>query len=198
MINIFYTKHMFITSDFHLFHDNIIKYCKRPYGPGETDKMNEDILRKVDALPDTCETVIWYLGDLCFGRGVDKNSLPKLKEMVNRMKGAKRTLAIVTGNHDKHIFRLFKNQYKSLAAFFQDLGFDFVYNCPIFFNENTVFSHEPLYLKPGSGLRNFHGHIHNSVLTEDYFEPKKIDLHAYKNVCYDANNYEILNLRHIL
>ena len=55
---------IFITSDLHLFHTNIIKYCVRPfdYSPKGCAEMTEFLLKKFDALPDDC--LIWNFGDV--------------------------------------------------------------------------------------------------------------------------------------
>lgn len=49
-------KEIFITSDFHFFHKNIITYCNRNYSLDSDGilKMNEDILSEVDKLPSDC------------------------------------------------------------------------------------------------------------------------------------------------
>ena len=64
----------FIISDLHFFHVNIAKYCNRPYNveelrnkdyeSSEILKMNEDILKEFDKLPEKCD--IYNNGDLFF------------------------------------------------------------------------------------------------------------------------------------
>ena len=75
------TRQTFIISDLHLGHSNIIKYCGRPYhvegsnrNPAnipEVNRMNEDILKMFDYLPDNCD--IWNLGD-CFFCGTGRHN----------------------------------------------------------------------------------------------------------------------------
>ena len=56
MLNIFNATNMYITSDNHFFHSNIIKYCDRNYN-WESDedilRMNEDMLKEFDKLADS-------------------------------------------------------------------------------------------------------------------------------------------------
>lgn len=233
MTDIFNANNMYITSDIHAFHNNIAKYCGRPYNYESNEEilqMNEDILAKFAKLPDTEDTVIWNLGDLAYGKLITKSEDPfsNLKNFISIMKGNNRTLVLVIGNHDKDLYKMFrkKTKHESIIAFFEDLGFDAVYNRPILFKDNIIMSHEPVYLKPGSGFKNIHGHIHNSSMTVDYFEvkienydmkriaakcdgmkdipdrilvnDKKIDVNDYINVCWDNSNFEILNFKNIL
>lgn len=225
---------MYILSDTHFFHANIIKYCDRNYN-WESDedvlRMNEDILKKFDKLPDTPDTVVWNLGDFAFGKMITKNTdaFNELRKIVNRMKGKNRTLCYVVGNHDKDIYKMLKKHIacNSVTDFFRGLGFDFVYNCPIMFNERVILSHEPVYLKPGSDKVNIHGHTHNINVGEDYFKVdiknyemklraarkdnmenipdalvnwpyKDINVTDYINICLDANGMEILDLNEII
>lgn len=234
MIDIFNASKMFITSDLHFSHNNICKYCGRPYNfesNEEVLQMNEDILKKFDALPDEVGTVIWNLGDIAYGKLITKSETPfeTLKSFVTRMKGEHRLLVLVLGNHDKDLYKFLhkKTKHKNIVKFFMDLGFDYVFTKPFFFNDNIIISHEPFYVKPGSGFTNIHGHVHNSPMTEDYFEVgienydmkrvaaeadnmedipdreitetgKKIDLSDYVNVCWDNTNFEILDFKKIL
>lgn len=101
------TRDTYIVSDLHFMHPNIIKYCGRPYkveGPNsnpankaEVERMNEDILKMFDKLPDSCD--VWNLGDVFFLGTTQQttflnnpDNVVKLKEMVKRMKGKDRKL----------------------------------------------------------------------------------------------------------
>ena len=177
MINIFNHDKMFITSDLHMFHKNILAYCERPYN--NIEEMNSDIIRKFQNLPDN--SVVWNLGDVFFGKEINKHSLELMKNTVSQMKGNK-TFCLVLGNHDKNVAKLFK---KNGTDLYKEIGFDFVYNCPIFFNKEIIFSHEPFDV---GNFKLFYGHIHDKTIEE--FSGKN-----YKNVCFDANNFEILDLK---
>lgn len=234
MLDIFNAANMYITSDCHFFHANIIKYCDRNYDwEKEEDvlRMNEDILKEFDKLPDTPDTVIWNLGDLAFSRTITQNTeaFMVLKNIVSRMKGKHRTLCYVIGNHDKDVFRMTRKliSCKNICDFFRGLGFDFVYNKPILFDEEIILSHEPVYLAPNSNFYNIHGHTHNTNVDEKYFKvdmenyemkmraarkdgitdisvdlqkwpTKDIDINKYINVCLDANEMKILDFKELL
>ena len=234
MISIYNADKMFITGDLHFFHNNICKYCGRPYNYESNDDvmlMNEDILSKFDLLPDEKGTVIWNLGDIAFGKLITKREQPfeTLKNIVQRMKGENRILVLVLGNHDKDLFKMLhkKLKYNNIVKFYMDMGFDYVFTKPFFFDEKIIISHEPFYIEPNSGFNNVHGHVHNSPMTEDYFglnmenydmkkvaavadnvenipereitnTSKKIDVNDYINVCWDNSNFEIFDFKKIL
>ena len=56
----------FITSDLHLDHTNIIKYCKRPFL--DTEEMNQTLINNWNNTISKRDTV-YFLGDLAFGKG---------------------------------------------------------------------------------------------------------------------------------
>lgn len=191
---------VYITSDLHFYHKNIIKYCNRPY-PMDwygINQMNEDILKEFDKLPDDC--IIINNGDLCVSSQITFN---QLKAIVDRMKKNDRKLWIILGNHDREAQKFIKeHDYKTPTEFFTALGFDRVFPFPILI-DNLLLSHEPVYLKPGSNLVNVYGHTHNILIDKDYFNRdcenwvttesakkhgKLVDINNYKNVCWDANH----------
>lgn len=225
----------YIVSDNHFFHTNIAKYCARPYNVSDLKnkdflneeilKMNEDMLKEFDALPEECD--IYNNGDLFFvgdeNRKKFLNScLDEMKAMVKRMKGptGKRKLILILGNHD--------NLYlpnEGRIKFYYDLGFDKVYDTPIIIEDNFILSHEPVYISPANNFINLYGHTHDLDIEENYFcydydnyamitrvakqegiEPppielkwpgRKIILSKYLNVCWDKN-HKILDLNEII
>ena len=79
------------TSDPHIGHKNIIRYCDRPFA--DVNEMNEAIIANHNAVVGPNDT-IYYLGDLFFcGKGY------ALKVMA-RLNGKKH---LILGNHDKMI-----------------------------------------------------------------------------------------------
>lgn len=77
------------TSDLHLGHTNIIKYCNRPFK--NVEEMDETIINNWNSKVSQNDT-IWVLGDFSFYRN-EKNSW-----ILSRLKGEKH---LVIGNHDK-------------------------------------------------------------------------------------------------
>ena len=87
---------IFITSDLHLFHTNIIVYCNRPfeYSAMGCSQMNEFILKKFDTLPDDC--FIWNFGDVYLNIHLEHS---KIMNDIMRMK-KNRKMCLILGNHD--------------------------------------------------------------------------------------------------
>lgn len=77
---------IFLIGDLHLDHNNIIKYCNRPFK--SRGEMNRRILKNWN---DTVKTsdIVYFLGDLSFGRGSRKTSywLDKIKGKIIFIKG---------------------------------------------------------------------------------------------------------------
>ena len=189
---------VFITSDLHLYHTNIIKYCNRPfeYSPKGCAEMNEFILQKFDLLPEDC--LVWIFGDVFLSWHLEDAAI---MDDIKRMK-KNRGMNLILGNHD---FKMRKKSFPSCVEYFEHLGFDKVFTGPLLF-ENFVLSHVPAFLDVKQPLVNLHGHTHEKMVGEDYFlgeynksSPKrKVNPAQYKNMCMDANDFQILRLADFL
>lgn len=121
-----------ITTDTHLGHDNIIKYCNRPLD------YNKRIIRGLSCLK--YGDVLIHLGDVAFSDAGEREYLRNIP--------CKKWL--VRGNHDKkYMFHL-------------NLGWDwvgesFMLRC---FGVFMKFSHKPVPI--GEEDIQFHGHFHNA------------------------------------
>lgn len=82
---------IYITADHHFNHENIIKYCKRPFKT--TKEMNGVMIEKWNKKVGKDDLVI-HLGD--FGLG----NKEKIKEIRKRLNGI---IILIKGNHDKAI-----------------------------------------------------------------------------------------------
>lgn len=132
----------FVIADPHFDHENIIKYCNRPYRSAE--EMSDDIIRRWNQVVSKRD-VVYILGDFAFG----KDSVKKFVQMLNGTK------YLVKGNHDKY-----PNQ------FYRDCGFKEVYDKPILV-DFFLLSHEPLQLSETTPYFNFYGHVHNDEKYHD-------------------------------
>ena len=85
-------KNVFFTSDFHLFHNNVLKFDNRPFD--DVHEMHNVIEENWNDIVQENDVVI-YLGDLSFARREDKGIVDS---MLGRLKGE---IHFVMGNHDK-------------------------------------------------------------------------------------------------
>ena len=88
---------VFVISDHHFYHKNIIKYCNRPFK--NLREMNYIMIKKWNSVVNKNDTVL-HLGDFSFGN----------KEIVNRIrKHLNGKIYLVKGNHDKHSVGWYNN-----------------------------------------------------------------------------------------
>lgn len=87
------------TSDFHLGHANIIKYCNRPFK--NLKEMNETIINRHNERVKPRDTV-YFIGDYCFrnspGGKKGEGELLKAEEYKEKLNG---NFVFVRGNHDR-------------------------------------------------------------------------------------------------
>lgn len=131
---------IFVISDTHFGHDNIIKFCERPFANPE--EQDEALIENWNSVVKDSD-IVYHLGDVYFGEGV--SALPYLN-------GHKRLLL---GNHDDI------NQ-PVLHTFFEKIML-----WRMFPEFGLIFTHVPMHEKSwemdkdGKNLVNVHGHIHN-------------------------------------
>jgi calcineurin-like phosphoesterase family protein len=130
------TEKIFLISDTHFCHKNIIEYADRPFL--SVEEMNEKIIENWNkAVKKNYKVIIAGDFALC--------GKEKMKELVERLNGYK---ILILGNHDR--------SYNSMKSF----PFDEVIKYPILIQEKYIISHHPLENVP-TGFVNIHGHIHN-------------------------------------
>lgn len=155
---------IYVISDTHFNHENIIKYCNRPFK--NTNHMNEYIIQKWNETVKP-EDTIYHLGDVGFGTNEN------LKSLIVRLNGTK---ILLIGNHD------FKRGINS----WQELGFKEVYKKKIELTKYLL-THEPVSEVP-FGKINVFGHIHNKPL-DSKFSPNN-----HFCVCCDVIDYTPVEL----
>lgn len=80
---------VWFTSDLHLGHENIIRYCDRPFS--SVEEMDDEICRRWAETVAEDDTV-WVLGDVCLGDAI--RGLVRVAELPGRK-------VLVPGNHDR-------------------------------------------------------------------------------------------------
>lgn len=130
---------IFMISDMHFGHQNIIEYENRPFE--NADQMTRTLIKNWNKVVQRDDEV-FYLGDVSF-RGKASTT-----QMVQQLNGIK---TLILGNHDR----------SKSVKWWKDVGFQEVSKYPIIVGEFYILSHEPVYLTEAMPYANIHGHIHH-------------------------------------
>mgnify|MGYP002717615891 FL=1 len=149
----------YFSSDLHLNHANIIKYCSRPCTP---ENHNEWIYSLFDHLQEGDE--LYLLGDLMF-----KPTLQMIKDFFQFFKDKGVTLYIVLGNHDEPYLSML---YEAYRLVFNKSGIQYIhhYISLRYRNDDStpfpklIMSHYPMESWDSSyhGSVMLHGHTHGT------------------------------------
>lgn len=161
-------------SDTHFFHDNIIKFCQRPFATAE--HMNEHMIEQWNKLVKPQDNV-YHLGDVGLGFGGNDG---KLNALLRRLNGHKR---LIVGNHDNLKSPALQNNFEKIELWkgWKDEGFTCV--------------HIPLEIEQlRDGDVCVHGHIHNN-LREGRYINVCVEHTNYRPVHMDEIKTKIKNLK---
>lgn len=152
---------IFVTSDLHLNDPHALSLRPQFQTLEEHDNFVIEHYNKVVGKDD----LVYILGDVGYR---PKDQLSTLCRQLNGRK------ILLIGNHDQ----LTKKDYINM-------GFIDVFDHPIYYNNNVIFSHEPVkeaFHNPW--ILNLHGHIHNG----------KLNIRNYFNVNIEMNGYRPLEI----
>lgn len=145
---------IFVTSDLHFNHENILKYepISRPFK--NVSDMNETLIANWNRVVATGDTV-YVLGDLCMGQ------IAAAKPLIQRLNG---TIILIRGNHDTPQ-RI--NLYASLGIEVRDIAY-LAYKGRYF-----IMCHFPIasqefinmVIRDNSEVVTLYGHIHSNAPT---------------------------------
>ena len=132
---------IWVTSDTHFHHRNILVYeaSSRPWT--DIDKMDAGLIQRWNDKVGSND-VVFHLGDFSFG------SKGRVRDVVSKLNGRK---FLLLGNHDR----------EQRGWDWIELGFERVFRNPFLLDNKFIFSHEPLAEIP-DGKVNVYGHVHGS------------------------------------
>lgn len=174
-----------VISDTHFGHENIIKYCDRPFS--SVHEMNEHMRDRWNSVVKDGDNV-YHLGDVYFGKGMNTEDRDYAMHFLQSLKGRKR---LVLGNHDNGKDQVLQRVFQKIVVWYDFKQFD------------MLMSHVPVH--PGSLLRNgvdklgsinVHGHLHNNLVMDNNVGLKLPDK-RYKNVCVEHTDYAPINLEEL-
>lgn len=128
---------VFMTSDHHFGHKNILEYEKEARPFSSLEEMHEVLIDRWNNVVKPND-VVYHLGDFCFGK--------QWISIASRLNGRKK---LVMGNHDIYPSAEYLNHFEKLYG--------------VLFWKRCVLSHMPLHPN-GLGARwllNLHGHLHS-------------------------------------
>lgn len=165
---------IFVISDTHWGHANIIKYCNRPFK--DVHEMDAIMIDNWHATVKP-EDIVYHLGDVYMPiKGDDKQAR---WDRLTKLPGRKR---LILGNHDNGKNQLLNKMFEKIVMW-------------RYFKEfNALLTHVPVHPRSlvngkDRATVNFHGHIHNN-------EDMKDD--RYKNVCVEVMNYKPVELESLI
>src|SRR3990167_803271 len=140
---------IFLTSDTHFYHQNILGYTKRPWA--SLPEMHEGLIQNYNKEVGT-EDEVYFIGDVMMG---GKKDMPwRMEAIFNRLNGTK---YLVKGNHDKNWEeRWFSKHFVWVKDYYE-----------LRVNKSTtlILGHYPFlsWHGMGRGAINAHGHCHQNL-----------------------------------
>lgn len=175
---------VFFTSDFHLFHNNVLKFDNRPFN--DVHEMHLAIEERWNETVGPDDIVI-YLGDLSFARREDRQYVEKL------LLGLNGKIHFVMGNHDKYDEILKMPKFETVQDYLE-LRLTHYNDENIKVEKLFCMMHYPIYSwnKKHHGSYMLHGHCHGNLHhgeeADFYTNRRVIDvgcmLHDYAPISY--------------
>ena len=164
---------IWLTSDTHFFHENIIQYCGRPFANAEM--MNEYLIEQWNSVVKPGD-IVYHLGDVAMG---GKEAYEGIGALLAHLNGSKR---LIVGNHD------------DIPFFSRGGWFKKVMMWRVFPEHRILLTHVPIHESSiherivVAGGKNVHGHIHQNPSPEG----------PYKCVCVEHTNYRPVHIEEVL
>jgi calcineurin-like phosphoesterase family protein len=162
------SRDIWVISDTHFNHKNIIKYCDRPFK--SADEMNETLIENWNNTVKDGD-IVYHLGDVFMGGD---------PELLYRLKGRKR---LVVGNHDNLKNPVLHKTFQKIAMWrmFPEFGL-LLTHVPV--HESSLYRGPTGNEDSPKQLFNVHGHIHDKQSPDG----------PYKCVCVEQTNYKPVNI----
>lgn len=174
---------VYFTSDLHFQHNNVIRFCKRPF----TDSKDMEI-KLIDNWNSivSSEDIVFDLGDVVWFDG--RHDCKKILDQLNG------THYIILGNHDK--IKRFELCAPNKAIICETCTQVFIHDVNNHCQE-LMLSHFPLLTWPhiDNGVINLFGHIHSGPNSDPNGVDQNLNLHPHQmDVGVDAWDYKPISL----
>lgn len=156
---------IYFTSDLHLGHEGILRFCGRPYD--SVEEMNRKLIRNFNSVVKPEDTV-YILGDVSY-----KIRLADANALIAKLNGHKH---LIRGNHDKRYDESLFEEVCDIKQIFEH-------------GRHFTLMHYPMleWAKMRSKSIHLHGHMHNQGI--DYNLRCKAESIRRFDVGVDANGY---------
>lgn len=140
------TNNIFFTSDTHFHHENIMKFCNRPFK--SVEEMDEVLISNWNSVVGKND-IIFHLGDFAFGGSEVWNGV------LNRLNGK---IHLILGNHDV------KNIREGYMSKFESVSYQQLINvCGrlVYLNHFPFLCYAGSYRNPKAVIYQLYGHVHS-------------------------------------
>ena len=173
----------YFTSDTHFNHENIIKYCKRPFK--DVKENDAELIRRWnEKVPE--DGIVFHLGDVGFGNP------KKIKSILEQLHGK---IYLVIGNHD------WKNIVSEQAWRFEDMTQQI--NMKIG-KRNIILNHYPMLAFAGAwrgenAAYQLFGHVHTSPYSDEGLDQQRLKIlfTSQYDVGVDNNNFTPISWKEV-
>ncbi|MGD9682620.1 MAG: metallophosphoesterase [Candidatus Obscuribacterales bacterium] len=166
---------IWVISDTHFNHGNIIDYCSRPFKG--IREMDEEMIARWNAVVKPQDKV-YHLGDVYMGA-----SKGYIEMVLSRLQGHKR---LILGNHDNGKDQILQRYFQKIGIWrmFPEFGL-LLTHVPV--HESALFRGATGNEKNPKKLRNIHGHIHQNKSPSD----------DHKCVCVEQIDYTPIHIEEL-
>lgn len=159
-------QNIYFTSDFHIGHQNILRFDQRPFE--NLEQMHQTLIKNWNNVVEDEDTV-FYLGDLSWGK-------PEYtKWFIHQLKGK---IRYILGNHDRMRDIVNLGRFESIHEYGTEISI--VDKDSNRGRQDIVLSHYPFYVwnKHHHGAFMLHGHSHGSLVKKNdpIYERKIMDV----------------------
>lgn len=158
---------VWLISDTHFGHANIIKYANRPFD--SVEEMNEALVENWNSVVKQGDKV-YHLGD------VTMNS--KSLDIMSRLNGRK---VLIKGNHDTQKLKFYTPHFYDIRGS-HELGNYLLTHIPVHESQRYRFT------------ANIHGHLHDSLINNPFYVNVSVEQIDYTPIAFDEIDVQIRGL----
>ena len=166
---------IFFTSDTNFFHENILRFCNRPFT--NIEEMNKELIKRWnDKVPE--DGIVYHLGDFGFG------TTSKLVYILRQLNGE---IHLITGNHDRKQLkdRVFESSFASVIQqryIYVEGQAIYLNHCPLLCFDGVYRQHKTWQL---------FGHVHSGPNSMDGLDIARLEMlfPTQYDVGVDNNNF---------